>query len=536
VKVLALRALLVATFFISVAKSQQATDVPYVANENGHHALMVDGKPFLVLGTQINNSSSWPAVLPKVWPTLEQMHANTVEAPIYWEQMEPTQGKFDFSTVDLLLSGAREHHLHLILLWFGTWKNGNMHYAPVWVKTQPEKYLRVINANGEPLDVLSANSRINLEADKAAFSALMQHLAKVDGRQHTTLMIQVENESGIVGAQRDYSPASNLAFQGMVPHDLLGIAHKNPGTWQQVFGGHADETFQAYYQARYINEIAAAGKAEFKIPLYCNVWISYPIGQLPERQVPNPGIGYPSGGPVQTMLPLWKALTPSIDIIGPDIYTNDPQFVNSVIETYDRQDNPLWIPESGHEEGYPPFLFLALGHGGIGFSPFGADSTGGLLQSESKETPLPFAATFALLEPMEREIAALNFEGKIKTAVEVEGDPTQELDFGSWNAEIRFGHASDGSRVSGNKDHGGSALVAQLGPDEFLVTGIETSVRFHLPSRLPGLRMQILSAEEGVYVDGVWKSIRLLNGDQTDRGLNFGPHPESAVRVRLGRF
>jgi len=157
----------------------------------------------------------------------------------------------------------------------------------------------MINASGEPIDVLSANSRVNLDADKKAFAALMRHLKSVDGDDHTVLLVQVENESGGIGTVRDFSSDANAAFVGQVPVDLLEIVHKQPGTWSQVFGAEADETFQAYYQAHYVNEIAAAGKAEFAIPVYINVWISYPPAELPERRIPIPGIQYPSGGAVQ---------------------------------------------------------------------------------------------------------------------------------------------------------------------------------------------------------------------------------------------
>ena len=155
-------------------------EAPRIVEKNGRHALMVDGAPFLVLGAQINNSSSWASTLPQVWPALKDMHANTVEAPVYWEQLEPSPGNFDFSTVDMLVQQSRQHHMHLVLLWFGTWKNGNMHYVPQWIKTDTNKYPRVINQAGEAIDVLSANSRVNLEADKHAFTALMHHLAEID--------------------------------------------------------------------------------------------------------------------------------------------------------------------------------------------------------------------------------------------------------------------------------------------------------------------------------------------------------------------
>jgi hypothetical protein len=529
------RTLAVALVFAYLPKLGYAVDPPRIVEKDGRYALLVDGAPFLVLGAQINNSSSWSSSLTHVWPALHAMNANTVEAPVYWEQLEPRPGIFDFSTVDMLVKQSREQQLHLVLLWFGTWKNGNMHYVPQWVKTDTKAYPRVINSFGEPIDVLSVNSRSNLEADKKAFTALMRHLAEIDSTQHTVIFVQVENESGIVGAVRDFSAEANRQFDGQVPAELLKIAKKQRGTWREVFGGKADEIFQAYYQARYVNEIAEAGKSQFKIPLYCNVWISYPVAELPERQAPNPGIGYPSGGPVQGMLWLWKALTPNIDVIGPDIYSDDRSFYESVVDTYQRPDNALWIPETGRGDSYAPFLFLALGRGAIGFSPFGIDRTGWTYSGD--DGPKAHSESYRLLSPMSREIAEWNYTGKLKAAIESPGVPEQDLDFGQWRAAVRFGFPQhDGRHAPGTKDFMGRVLIAQLGSDEFVVTGFDVSVAFHLPERLPGIRMQILSAEEGTYDNGKWQPLRLWNGDQTDRGLNFTQHTTTAVRIRLGTF
>src|ERR1700722_3253020 len=110
------------------------SQVPTIIEKNGRHALLVDGKPFLVLGGQANNSSAWPGMLPQLWTAAEEMHLNTLEVPIYWEQIEPQPGHFDFSLVNLLLSQARQHKVHLVLLWFATWKNGSNHYMPEWMK------------------------------------------------------------------------------------------------------------------------------------------------------------------------------------------------------------------------------------------------------------------------------------------------------------------------------------------------------------------------------------------------------------------
>ena len=511
-----------------------AVEAPRLVQKDGRFALLVDGKPYLMLGGQIHNSSAWPSELPQVWKSMAALHANTVEAPVYWEQFEPQEGKFDFTNVDAIVEGAREHNLHVVLLWFGTWKNGNNHYVPAWVKGDSKRFPRTIRPDGEPIDVLSPLSRNTLEADKTAFVTLMRHLKQIDSEQHTVLVMQVENESGNIGSVRDNSPEANRLFAGAVPADLLAVVHKQPGTWSQVFGAEADETFQAYHQAKYINEIAAAGKAEFAIPCYINVWIDYPAAELPQRQIDQPGIGYPSGGPVQKFVGMWRALAPSLDMIGPDIYSDDSPFYRDLIRTYHRADNPLWIPETGRSDSFAKFFYYALGAGALGFSPFGVDESGWNILGDEKWTA--HAANFALVGPMSREIAQWEFDGALKTAVEEPGQATQELDFGAWQVTVSYGYPQpDGRRAPGTRDAHGAAIVAQIAPDEFLVTGMDASVVFHLPGKLPWIHSEIVTAEQGVYQDGVWKPLRLWNGDETDRGLSFHSQPE-VVRVKVGRF
>ena len=502
--------------------------MPKLIQKDGRFALLVDGKPYLILGGQINNSSAWPATLPEVWPLVESMHANTVEAPVYWEQMEPQPGTFDFSVVDELLSQSRTHHVHLVVLWFGTWKNGRMHYVPEWVKTDAARFPRVVNERGEPTDVLSANAPANLEADKKAFVALMKHLREVDGDQHTVLLVQVENESGSLGSVRDFSPAAEKQFQGEVPAELVKALHERPGTWLQVFGPDANETFAAYSVAHYIGEIAHAGKVEFPIPMYVNNWLKYAPDAIP-------GVNYPSGGPTYNMLDVWKAAAPSLDVIGPDIYIDDSPRYRETLKQYHRPDNALWVPETGMDDVYGHYFFYALGEGAIGFSPFGMDRTGWTFKEG--EGPALHSENFALIAPMDREIARLNFEGKLKTAVEEPGQPQQEVDFGAWRATVSFGFPQfDGGRKPpGTKDHTGRALIAQLAANEFLVTGMDSRVEFRLTASANSQHMQILRAEEGRYENGEWKFLRLWNGDQTDWGLNF-THLGRIVRVRLGTY
>jgi hypothetical protein len=521
----------------------QSNGIPHLEKRDGRFALIVDGKPFLVLGGQINNSSAWPATLPGAWSAAEAMHANTVETPVYWEQMEPAKGSFDFSNVDLLVTQARQHHLHLVLLWFGTWKNGQNHYVPEWIKSDPNTYTREENAYGKLLDVMSPNSPANLDADKTAFAALLRHVKSIDAAQHTVIMIQVENESGSVGSIRDFSPAAQKLFDATVPADFARAMHlPTGGTWTKSFGPDAGESFAAYSTAHYIGEVAAAGKAEYALPMYCNVWFAYPVHALENRDRPSAGQEYPSGGPQQANIPIWKAAAPAIDILAPDFYSDDFSLFRTIVATYGRADNPLFIPESQQCPNFGRYFFYALGNGAIGFSPFGIDRSAQATQPADQVPNAAASATpaenYALFNAPGNQIAQLNLDGKLLTAVEDKGASRQSIHFATADAIASFGFPqSDGTYPPGTPSLQGRAVVAQLGPLEFLVSGFDVSVSFTLPAAVlqqtPNLQLEILRAEEGQYVDGVWQTTRILNGDQTDRGLNFRGSNPTLVRIRL---
>jgi hypothetical protein len=510
-------------------------EIPRIEKKDGRYALVVDGKPYLALGAQINNSSSWTSTLPDVWPALEDLHVNTVEAPVYWEQMERERGKFDFSTADLLVKQAREHHLHLVVLWFGTWKNGQNHYVPEWIKSDTKRYPRELNAYGKLLDVMSPHSENNLNADKTAFAALMNHLKEIDGTQHTVIMIQVENESGSVGSVRDFSPVAQKLFDAPMPQSARSALHISGNTWSQAFGANADESFAAYYTAHYINEVAAAGKAAYPLPMYCNVWITYPVHALENRDHASAGQEYPSGGAQQQNIAIWKAAAPSIDVLAPDFYSDDVSLFQQVVAAYGRPDNPLFIPETGLAKNFGRYFYYALGHGAIGFSPFGVDYTKWTLKD--REIPEFLAEDYAVFEPMQQQIAQLNLQGKLQTAIEQPGMQRQTLSFGDLEAVVSFGFPQrDGEMPPGTTDTHGRAMVAQTGPSEFLVTGIDASVSFRLAPAFASAhnqQLEIVTAEEGQYDQGAWKTARIWNGDQTDRGLQFKAGTNQVVRIRL---
>ncbi|MFT4247063.1 MAG: DUF5597 domain-containing protein [Pseudomonas sp.] len=506
-----------------------AEEIPRYVSEHGRHTLYVDGAPYLVLAAQLHNSSAWPAVLPKAMDEAAALHVNTVEAPVYWEQFEPEPGRYDTGNVDALLAQARQRGLRLALLWFGTWKNGQMHYVPEWIKRDEATYPRMRDANGEPVDVLSPHAPANVEADARAFAALMRHLRKVDGERRTVILVQVENEPGAIGTVRDHGPLGEAAFARPVPAALAAKLGKPAGSWQQLFGSEAAEAFNAWSTAAYIEQVAAAGKREYPLPMYVNTWLRYKGKRWP-------GLDYPSGGATVNVFALWRAASPSVDFIGTDLYTDDYNEFTKVVGQYARADNPAWISETGFEAGTAPFLFHVLGQGGIGFSVFGVD---GNADSEANRAAIAaHAAGFGLLAPIDRLLARASAEGRLQAITEQPGQPQQVLRFGDWQVTASFGapHWGDAPPIlPGNADHGGRLLVAQLGPDEFLLTGFAARAEFSRQAA-DNRYGQLLRVEQGRYVDGRWRLEKVLNGDETDYGLNFGGADPPLLRVRVGTY
>jgi hypothetical protein len=509
--------------------------MPSIEQKDGRFALMVDGAPFLMLGVQANNSSAWPEYLDKVWPAAEMLHANTVELPVYWEQMEPVQGSFDFSVVDQLVKQAREHHQRLVLTWFGTWKNGSAHYTPEWIKLDQTKYPLLLNRDGKTVDSPSIFAPAWLEADKTAFRALMHHLKTVDPVR-TVLMVQVENEAGVWGAVRDYSPAAEKAFASEVPEKLVKGLGKRPGTWHEVFGDEADEVFQAWFIASYIEQVAEVGKREYPLPLYANAALREPF---------NPGKppSYESGAPTDNEIALWKIAAPSISVVAPDIYMPEYAKYSKVIDLYRRKDNPLLIPETGNPAEYARYVYAAIGQGAIGWSPFGLDLTRYSNQTEGPEAMepealKPFARQYSLLAPIARKLAKGNLDGKVRGSSEDPENHTQMLEFERWKVVLQYGMPpfGDWMKPKGNSPADGGVVILELAPDEFLVAGHHVRVDF-APTFEPGKKRYWLKVEEGSYDEaGKWKTARLWNGDQTDYGLNLKADENVLLKVSLTTF
>ena len=492
-------------------------EIPHLEKRGDVTQLIVNGKPWLALAGELHNSSSsTEKYMVNIWPKLKATNLNTVLAVISWEQVEPEEGKFDFSVVDDLLKGARQYDMKVMILWFGAWKNGITSYVPDWVQKDQNRFPLVRTKEGNTLSILSTLGEETAKADARAYGEMMKYLSEVD-KERTTIMIQMQNEVGLHGDTRDYHPKAVEAFNGPVPQQLMDYliandgkkllpeqqaawdkaGHRTSGTWEQVFGkgDYTDELFMAWNYARYLDVVAKAGKEVYPLPTFVNAWIVQPEDK-------HPG-DYPSGGPQAQNHDVWRAGAPNIDILSPDIYL--PDFPN-ILQMYSRLGNPVFIPESSAGVAGSANAFYAIGQlGAIGYSPFGIESR----VADPATEPLTRAyATLASLSDMILEHQAA---GTIRGAwLKLQNPTIKEMTHSLGNYDVKF--ALRTTRNSPVLPAMGYGLVMLVGPDEYLVAGHEVEVTFQ-PKSGQGIA-GLAKVQAGDVIDGEWVPSRWLNGDE----------------------
>ncbi len=522
--------------------AQSASPIPRIIKTGSHYQLQVDGKPFLILGGQAHNSSaSNPKDLEPVWRSLVALHANTAEVPIYWELIEPRPGQFDFHMIDAIIQGARKHHLHVILLWFGTWKwveNSGMAYVPGWIKKDPATYFHARDEAGQLLYNISPLCTAAREADAKAFAAVMQHIQSVDSRQHTVIMMQVENESGLKGTDRDYSPQANRAYQSAVPAQLMSYleehrghlmpalaeawhGHHNParGTWPEVFGALAPEAFSAWTIGRYIDDVAAAGEKVYPLPMYCNAW---PISPGEARAG-----DWPSGTPSPHVLDIWAAAAPHIVALAPDIYS--ARFLD-VAREYTRPNNPFLVVETSFSPSHAAYVFPTLAEfNGLGFSPFGIDFA--LQDGKLNPAGRALAACYQALRPLLPWIEKERYTGKMFSVIQgvdrADAIPLSRKLAAVVSYASKRGFFPNAPRPLTQPRAGG--IIIKMGPDDYVVAGTGFRVTFrNLQGAAPS--PEYLSIERGTFHGFEWVPEQMLNGDERHVDLIRWP---GVLRVRL---
>jgi hypothetical protein len=557
---------LLAFFIASFFPIEQAMPQSAILQKQGTATqLVVDGAPFLILGGELGNSSAACVQdIEHIFPKLERMGLNTVLVPAYWDLIEPTEGSFDFTLTDKVLQQARRNNLKVVFLWFGAWKNSMSCYAPLWFKENYKRFPRAYTRNGKPLEIASAFSEAVYEADQRAFSKWMQHIAAADKEEGTVIMIQIENEIGMLEDARDYSREANKAFNAPVPEEFMTYLQKNKktlhpqmlkkwesqgckkqGNWQEVFGAdiYTDEIFMAWHYAKYVERLAQTARSIYNVPLYVNAAMNS-RGRKPGE--------YPSAGPLAHLIDVWHCGAPSIDMLAPDLYDNG--FIDWTAQ-YKLHNNPLFIPEIGLTDNNGVRAFYIFGeHDAIGISPFsienGSDSPGSpLVQSYAKLKELmPLLTKYQGKGVMK----GLLFDGENKERIITDDDLTI-------TARHFFTLPWDPRATDGSPWPEGGGILLKLSENEYIVAGNGIVLEFAKTSEKQASKARKLLGEDGFalkngqqaevkhddkfkgmrcgigYVDevevdkeGKLRYIRRLNGDQDHQGRH--------VRISVGDF
>ncbi|THX32649.1 beta-galactosidase [Aureobasidium pullulans] len=519
--------------------------IPHLRQTANSKQLIVDGEPFLMLAGELQNSSfSSSEYMKDVWSKLTTMNMNAVLGSVSWEQIEPTEGAFDFTSLDQVLLDARLHNLRVVLLWFGSFKNGLSTYAPPWVKRDPRRFPRVKlrdkDGSRTTADILTLFGTEAQKADAKAFKTLMQHLRDIDGEHATVIMVQVENEVGVLGDSRDRSDLAEERFASPLPAELHNFLAKdwsgftdafqhNLGelrqcsltkgmTWGDLPGNskRIDELFMAFHYAVYLEEVASAGKSVYPLPLYTNVWQNYADSDADANTPAIVGGGsdpgdYPSGGGVVDVLDVWQAFAPSLDFIAPDIYLNN---YPRLCKEYRHNDQPLFIPEQRRDEYGALRIWAAIGsYGCLGCSPFGIDTVDPVQSPFRKHYGLLAKTSHLVLSAQAKGNASIGFFFDELSPDGKDPSPKVQATFGDWNLQIERSFVFGRSSV-------GSGMVIHLENDQFLLLGWGFQVNFKHNSSDAHFS-GILKFEE-IDVDGGSKelrTVRLLNGDETRSGL-----------------
>lgn len=523
--------------------------IPAFVKRGNKTILTVDGVPFTAIAGEVHNSDySSLAYMEHIWQTADDLNLNTLLIPMSWDLTEPEEGVFDFSLTQGLIDQARRFGKKIVFLWFGSWKNAECMYAPAWVKRDVKRFRRAqivkgMNKAGRrisptkpvtiPYTTLSYLCRETMEADAKAFSAFMGFLKGYDADQATVIAVQVENETGMLGAARDVSDEADALFAGPVPADFAAYmkAHTDTmvpdvrtavesgsaGSWQETFGDCAEELFSAYYTASYVNFVAEAGKRVFPLPMAVNCWL--------DKKNDAPG-NYPSGGPVSRVHEVWDFCAPAIDVYCPDIYV--PTF-HEVCSEYTRRGNPLFIPEAATHSYCAPRLVYTIGHHhAVCYSPFGFDDIGkpftavqGFLFGMDVNDP-------ALTTPQnfdEYAAACRNLNGLMPWIVQKLGTDDLQADCGEVHDEgmLDFGDLKIStafrSRMQPRSD--GYVLAVRVAKDELYLMGSAARVSFaSADPEKPNLDMTLL---EELFFDksGRLTTGRRLNGDEGAMGGKF---------------
>ncbi len=487
-------------------------EMPQMHDLNGRKAFFIDGGPFLILGLQWDCDTPFAReISDPLYAPAAKMGCNTAVLPLYWREIEPEEGKYDVSGLDHRIELARRHGLRVVLVWFASYKNGCLNYAPDFVKAGTGRFRRAHRADGTELRNFSCpTSEETFSADRKAVEAVFRRLKLIDGERHTVILFQMENEAGLLGTDRCYCPVCNREFE--------------KGGWAAREGPRAAEAFTAHSIAIYEDRLAAAAKRIYPLPVYVNAWLGSKQGA--------PGKSYPSGGPVERVLDVYARAVKQIDFIAPDIYSHSLDSFRAVSKGYSGKGWPLYIAEhsSGKDGRAERNVFYALGEfAAIGFSPWAIDRAFPDIDGQPlihqldqrwSEEAYDLRDSYVPLRDAMTPLARAQNTGRLKFFVQEGDEKEARLAFEDVTVQAAFRHRKGMAR----------GMVVQLTRTEFLVLGTGFNARFLTPD---GHGIPLARVERGRFEGEAWRPALPVRREGEDRSAPFRVIEPQVVKVVL---
>lgn len=489
--------------------------LPRIERKDHGFSFLLEDKAYVILGVEAHNSACTSRnYMEHVWKKARELHCNTVLAPVYWELLEPEENNYAFSMVEELLEDARKNGLKLVLLWFGSWKNGHSTYAPAWVKTDPKRFPRVKNEAGQTTKTLSLFGSELLQVEKRSFVSFMKWLKQLDDKEQTVIAVQVENELGVLETTRDFSDKAAEAFA--------------------EFDGPNEEAFMALHYAKHLDALAKAGKEVYALPMFTNAWQK-------EYENDRPGT-FPCGGPLPEVLDIWKENCPHLDILSPDIYSFE---FDKIAAAYVREDNPLFIPETRRDKWVVPYLYRSIGtYHALCYSPFGAESIGEdksfinqKIHTNASDTNVSspvikdyLAQSYEMISRMMPMLTERYGSENLLGFYQEEGRSSSQFSYGNYRIRIEYYHEvnDDNAYIPG----AGMLLAGGSLEDAMLFVGY--GYKAYVEPLDAQKQIDFLTLEKGIITEnGEFQTRMWLNGDEQHVQMEEEP---TVVKVQFYEY